>query len=95
MARERIKAMFVFQKIAEKEGIRVERTDILARLQALAAEHKIPADKLYQELAKNHRVEEVIHRPILHDKVINLLVQYAKIEDVAVAEKSDIITVPH
>jgi FKBP-type peptidyl-prolyl cis-trans isomerase (trigger factor) len=87
--------MFVFQKIAEKEGIRVERMDILARLQTLAAEHKMTADKLYQELEKNRRMEEVIHRPILHDKVINLLVQYAKIEDVAVAEKSDIITVPH
>ena len=90
MARDRIKAMFVFQKIAEKEGIRVEQTDILARLQTLAVEHKLPVEKLYQELEKNHRVEEVIHRPILHDKVINLLVQYAKIEDVAVAEKSDL-----
>jgi trigger factor len=94
MARDRIKAMFVFQKIAEKEGIRVEQTDILARLQTLAVEHKMPVEKLYQELDKNHRVEEVIHRPILHDKVINLLVQYAKIEDVPVPEKSDIITVP-
>lgn len=94
MARDRIKAMFVFQKIAEKEGIRVEQTEILARLQTLAVEHKMPVEKLYQELDKNHRVEEVIHRPILHDKVINLLVQYAKIEDIPAPEKSDIITVP-
>ena len=94
VARDRIKAMFVFQKIAEKEGIRVEQTEILARLQTLAVEHKMPVEKLYQELDKNHRVEEVIHRPILHDKVINLLVQYAKIEDIPAPEKSDIITVP-
>ena len=82
MARERIKALFVFQKIAEKEGIRVEQRDILARLQTLAAENKMPVEKLFQELEKNHRLEEVIHRPILHDKVVDLLVQYAKIEDV-------------
>ena len=76
--------MFVFQKIAEKEGIRVEQTEILARLQTLAVEHKMPAEKLLQELEKNHRLEEVVHRPILHEKVIDLLVQYAKIEDVPV-----------
>jgi trigger factor len=95
LARERVKAMFVFQKIAEKEGIRVDQTEILGRLQALALEHKMPAEKLYKELEKNHRVEEVLHRPILHDKVVNLLVQYAKIEDVAVQAQPDIITVPH
>ena len=94
MARERVKALFVFQKIAEKEGIRVDQTEILARLQALALEHKMPAEKLYKELEKNRRVEEVLHRPILHDKVVNLLVQYAKIEDVAVQAQPDIITVP-
>jgi trigger factor len=94
MARERIKAMFVFQKIAEKEGIRVEQTDIVARLQSLAVEHKMPVEKLYQELEKNHRIEAVIHRPILHDKVVNLLVQYARIEDVPAPAKEDILTVP-
>ncbi len=87
-ARERVKAMFVFQKIAEKEGIRVEQRDILGRLQALAAENKMPVEKLYQELEKNRRLEEVVHRPILHDKVVDLLVQYAKIEDVLAPAKT-------
>ena len=63
VAREKVKIMFVFQKIAEKEGIRVEQMDILGRLQTLATEHKMPVEKLYQELDKNHRLEEVIHRP--------------------------------
>jgi trigger factor len=87
MARERVKAMFVFQKIAEKEGIRIVEADILARLQTLAVENKMPVDKLVQELKKNQRLEEVVHRPILHDKVINLLVQYAKIEDIPALAK--------
>jgi trigger factor len=94
MARERVKALFVFQKIAEKEGIRVEKTDVLARLQSLAVEHKMPVEKLIQELEKNRRMEEVVHRPILHDKVINLLVQYAKIEDIPARPKDEIATVP-
>ena len=87
VAKERVKAMFVFQKIAEKEGIRVEQKDILTRLQSLAVEHKMPADKLYKELEKNNRLEEVLHRPLLHEKVVNLLVQYAKIEDVQAPPK--------
>jgi trigger factor len=87
MARDKVKAMFVFQRIAEKEGIRVEQGDIFARLQALATENKMTVEKLFQELDKNHRIEAVIHRPILNDKVINLLVQYAKIEDVPAAPR--------
>jgi len=93
-ARARVKALFVFRKIADKEGIRVEEADILARLQALAIEHKMPIDKLVQELQKNRRMDEVVHRPILHEKVINLLVQYAKIEDVPAGTKDDMIRVP-
>jgi trigger factor len=92
-ARKRVKALFIFQQIAEKEGIRVEKTDIVARLQTLAVEYKMPVDKLYQELDKNNRMEQVIHRPILHDKVVDLLVQYAKIEDVPAQPKDDRINV--
>jgi len=80
-AKERVKAQFVFRKIAEKEGVRVEQLEIANRLQALATENKMPVDKLYKELEKNHRLED-LHRQILHDKVVDLLVQYAKIEDV-------------
>jgi hypothetical protein len=38
-------------------------------------------------------MEQVIHRPILHDKVVDLLVQYAKIEDVPAQPKDDRINV--
>ena len=87
VAKERVKASFVFQKIAEKEGVRIEQLEIANRLQAMAAEHKMPIDKLYKELEKNHRLEDV-YRQILHDKVVNLLVQYAKIEDVPALAKA-------
>ncbi len=93
VARKRVKALFVFEKIAEKEGLRVEKSEIVARLQSLAVEHKMPVDKLYQELDKNHRMEQVVHRPILHDKVVDLLVQYAKIEDVPARVKQEGVSV--
>jgi trigger factor len=86
-AKERVKAQFVFRKIAEKEGVRVEQLEIAGRLQALATEHKMPVEKVYKELEKNNRLEEV-HRQILNDKVVDLLIQFAKIEDVPAPAKT-------
>jgi len=83
-ARERVKASFAFQKIAEKEGIRVEQLEIANRLQAMAAQHKIPVDKLVKELQKNDTLGDV-YQQLLHEKVVDLLVQYAKVEDVVPA----------
>ena len=80
-ARERVKASFAFQKIAEKEGIRVEQLEIANRLQAMAAQHKMPVDKLVKELQKNDTLGDV-YQQLLHEKVVDLLVQYAKVEDV-------------
>ena len=81
-----MKAQFVFRKIAEKEGVRVEQLEIAGRLQALATENKMPVDKLHKELEKTHRLED-LHRQILDDKVVDLLVPYAKIEDVPAPAK--------
>ena len=83
-ARERVKASFAFQKIAEKEGIRVEQLEIAGRLQAMAAQHKMPVDKLVKELEKNGTLGDV-YQQLLHEKVVDLLVQYAKVEDVVPA----------
>jgi trigger factor len=83
-ARERVKASFAFQKIAEKEGVRVEQLEIAGRLQAMAAQHKMPVDKLVKELEKNGTLGDV-YQQLLHEKVVDLLVQYAKIEDVVPA----------
>jgi len=81
-ARERVKASFTFQKIAEKEGVRVEQLEIAARLQAMAAQHKMPVDKLVKELEKAGTLGDV-YQQLLHEKVVDLLVQYAKVEDAA------------
>jgi len=79
-ARERVKASFVFQKIAEKEGARVEQLEIAGRLQAMAAHHQMPVDKLVKEMEKAGTLGDV-YQQILHEKVVDLLVQYAKVED--------------
>jgi trigger factor len=80
-ARERIKATFAFQRVAEKEGVRVEQTEIARRLQDMSAQYKMPVDKLVKELEKGGGLAGV-YSQLLNEKVVELLVQYAKLEDV-------------
>jgi trigger factor len=83
-AQQRVKAMFVFQRVADKEGVRVEQTDLLGRLQLMATQYKMPLDKLYKDMQKSGRIDEIVHQ-ILSEKVVDLLVQFARIEDAPAA----------
>jgi trigger factor len=83
-AKQRVKASFIFQRIAEKEGARVDQMELARRLQDMALQYKVPLDKLVKDLEKAGRMTE-IHSQLLNEKVIDLLVQYAKINDVTPA----------
>jgi trigger factor len=87
MAKERVKASFIFQKIAAKEGVRVEQMEIAGRLQTMAAQYQMPVEKLVKEMEKADRLGDV-YSQILTEKVIELLVQNAKIEDVPAQAKA-------
>jgi trigger factor len=80
-AREKIKAFFAYQRVAEKEGVRVEQLEIARRLQEMAQQYKMPVDKLVKELEQSGRLG-LVYNQILNEKVVDLLVQYAKLEDV-------------
>jgi trigger factor len=80
-AQGRVKALFVFQRVADKEGVRVDQMDVLRRMQEMAAQYKVPVDKLYKDMQKSGRIEDVVNQ-ILSEKVVDLLVQFARIEDV-------------
>ena len=80
-AKERVKAMYVFSRIAEKEGIRVGNEELQTRIIALAQNYKMPADKLVKEMQKNNGIEE-LQQQLLHEKVIDFLHENARIEDV-------------
>jgi trigger factor len=86
-AQQRVKAALVFQRVAEKEGVRVEQMDLLRRLQELATQYKVTADKLYKDMQKAGRIEEIAQQ-ILAEKVVDLLVQFARIEDAPAASKA-------
>jgi trigger factor len=87
MAKDRVKASFIFQKIAAKEGVRVEQMEIAGRLQQMAAQYQMPVEKLVKEMEKADRLGDV-YSQILTEKVVELLVQNAKIEDVPAEAKA-------
>jgi trigger factor len=80
-ASERVKAAFLFQRIAEQEGIRVSPEEVNARIAALARSNDMPADKFFKELEKRNGVSEIIQQ-LLHERVIDFLAENARIEDV-------------
>jgi trigger factor len=83
-AKQRVKASFLFQRIAEKEGTRVDQVEVGRRLQEMAVQYKVPLDKLVKDLEKAGRIGE-IYTQLLNEKVIDLLVQFARIHDVTPA----------
>lgn len=85
-AKDRVKASFLFQKIAEKENIKVEQNEVLQRIQQLAATYQMPPDKFVKELQKRNGVPE-IYEQLQSEKVIDFLVQNAKIEEVEPEKK--------
>ncbi len=83
-ARERVKVAFLLQKIAEKENIKVSQEEIAKRVQAMAAMYQIPPDKFIKDLQKRNGLVEVYDQ-VMNEKVMDLLQQSAKIEEVPVA----------
>ena len=85
-AKDRVKASFLFQKIAEKETIKVEQNEILQRIQQLAANYQMPPDKFVKELQKRNGVSEIVEQ-LQSEKVIDFLVKNAAVEEVEPEQK--------
>ena len=80
-AKERVKVAFLLQKIAEKEDIKVSQEEIAQRINYLAATYQIPPEKFVKDLQKRNGLIE-IYDQVMNEKVIDLLQQNAKFEEV-------------
>ena len=80
-AKDRVKANFLFRKIAEKENLKVAREDLEHRVIYLAQASQTPVNKFVKELDKREGWGE-IHEQILNEKVVDLLEANAKLEEV-------------
>ena len=83
-AKDRVKLMFLIQRIAEQEKIAVSQEEVLKRAQTLAAMYQIPLEKFLKDLQKRNGVGE-LYDQISHEKVLVFLEQNAQIEDVPAA----------
>ena len=81
-ARDRVKAAFVLNRIAEQEKITVDRQEIAQRITALAQQNQMAPDKMVKVLQERNAFPE-IQQDILTGKVLDWLELNAKIEDVA------------
>ncbi len=92
-AKDRVKVAFLLQKIAEKEDIKVSQEEIAQRIQQLAGMYQMPPNQLLQDLKKRNGLIEVYDQ-IMNEKVIDLLQQNAKIEEVEPAPEGAPATAP-
>jgi trigger factor len=88
-AKGRLKAAFLLQKIAEKEDIKVAQEEIANRVAHLAGMYQIPADKFLKDLQKRNGLIEIFDQ-LQNEKVLDLLQQNAKIEEVPVIDSAQI-----
>jgi trigger factor len=84
-AKGRLKTGFLLQKIAEKEDIKVAQEEIANRVAHLAGMYQIPADKFLKDLQKRNGLIEIFDQ-LQNEKVLDLLQQNAKFEDVPPAQ---------
>jgi trigger factor len=80
-AKERVKAAFVMQRIAEKEAIKASNEELSRRISQMAAMYQIPPDKFVKDLQKRNGLVE-IYDQLVREKVVDLLQETAKIEEV-------------
>lgn len=83
-ARDRVKLSFAVQRIADKEKLQVANEDVMRRIYSMASQHNTTADKIIKELQKRNGIDDIVHQ-VLMDKVIDLLADNAKLEDVTPA----------
>jgi trigger factor len=79
-ARERVKAMIVLNRIAEKEGITASDDEVTHHVLQLAAHYRIKPEKLAKQLREQGALTQ-IRRQIIEAKVLDALDLYAQVED--------------
>jgi trigger factor len=81
-AKDRVKAAFILNRIAEAEKIQVSRDEMIRRVEAMARQNNVPADKMAKTLQERNALGEV-QQDILTGKVLDFIEVNAVIEDVA------------
>lgn len=79
-SRDRVKQRFVLEKIAEAESIEVSDSDVDARIEAMAAQYRMPPERVRGEIGKQEDGVERLKQDIRLDKAVERLVELADLE---------------
>jgi len=77
-ARDRIKGTFILLRIAELEGIKVRREELMGRIAVLAERYQMGFEKMLKELQKRNALDQ-INEEILSAKVLDFLSSNASV----------------
>jgi trigger factor len=78
-SRERVKLAYILSRIADEEEIRVEESEVNARLDAMAARYGLSVERLRAEIEKRNGLEN-LESDIRSDKTLTRLLELAKIK---------------
>ena len=81
-ARDRLKGTFILIRIAEEEKITVTRAEFKQRMEEMARQYRMSAEKLQKELDKNDALDQVAEE-ILSAKTLDFLVSNVNVQPVA------------
>jgi trigger factor len=87
-AKERVKAAFLLQKIAEKEDIKVAQEEISQRVVQMAHMYSVPVEKFVKDLQQRNGLIE-IYDQVMNEKVLDMLQQNAKVVEVDPAQPAN------
>lgn len=76
---ERVKMSYILAKIAAEEKVEVSDEEVDARLDAMAAQYRMPPEKLRAEIEKRNGLEG-LKSELRSEKTMNLLLENAKIK---------------
>lgn len=80
-AKDRVRAAFILNRIADKEGIKVTHQEISERILLMAQQNHIKPEKFVKQLEERNGIAE-IHEQILTAKVLDFLQLNARVEEV-------------
>jgi trigger factor len=80
-AKDRLKAGFIMNAIAEREAIKVEEKEVLQRVVAMADHYQMKPEKMLRQLQERNGLDQIAEQ-IVTAKVLDFLELHAKVEDV-------------
>ena len=80
-AQNRVKLSYIVTQVCEEEGIKIEEEDVESRLEEMAQRYGMPVARIRPELEKQDEGLRNLRTEVLGNKVMDFLLENAKIKD--------------